>query len=326
MAKKTFALLMNGVAIRTLEDLRANFELGKAVEYFKSGELVEWLADRFYDDEAEALENISVDDKNLTAKLCAALNVECDDDLEFAQRIKEKRAYLAAKTDNENIIANVASTALNQDDLANLLHMDYKTIYLCGEIFNVPIRMTDRKYIGVLSTPKIKIKADSDEEIAEKNIVFENCKLAWQKEKPLDAMKALAAKIFGTNGEWLIVDKAFKVVSSYDKLSAAEKSIAVGMCCHGKYKESQVVFLYITEDISDGFAFTTDAFCTGGASGGNIFKYNEITGVRAAYYLEIFHVQSLKNYSYFRHQPCLLNNNEDLNQKVKKFLDVVKNF
>lgn len=322
MAKKIFALEMKGVAIRTLEDLRENFELEKAIGYFKSGELSEWLADRFYEDEVEVLEKISADDINLTAKLCAALNVvDCDN--EFSQRIKAKRALLAEKTDDENILANAAVTALNQDDLANLLNLDYQTIYLCGENFTVPIRITDRKYIGILSTPKIKIKATSDAELAEKNIVFENCKLEWRKETQIEALKALAAKIFGTNGEWQIVDKDLKVVSSYDKLSAAEKSIAVDMCCHGKYTESQVVFLYITEDISDGFAFTTDSFCTGGASGGNIFKYNEITDVFLYYSRSLTVDKKDTSRHTFRNGIC--SDNQGLNLKVKKFLDVVKN-
>ena len=330
--RKTFGLELNGVEVKTLEDLRENFNLEQVVEYFKSGELIEWLEDRFYDDEVEALENLSANDKNLSQKICAALNVECDEDLEFTQRIREKKKILAEKTDDENIIDNATITALNQDDLVNLLHMDYQTIYLCGESFNVPIRMTGRKYIGVLSTPKIKIKANSDEDLAAKNIVFENCKLAWRKETPIEAMKALAAKIFGTNGEWQIIDKKFKVVSSYDKLNKAEKTMAINLCCSGKYKESEIVFMMIRDDFSDGFAFTIDAFCTGGTSGGNIIKYSDIDEVgdfeKIIFYgnKEFNHLISLSpraNKVKFRH--CVLDNDK-LFEKVKKFLDVVKNF
>lgn len=226
MAIKTFSIILkNNAECKTLEDLRENFDLEKIVEYFKNGELLVWLEDRFYEDEAEAIENISADDRNLAKKLCAVLDVECDEDLEFTQRIREKKKILEEKTDDENIIENAKITALNQDDLANLLHLDYPTIYLCGENFTVPIRVPNKKYIGVLSTPKIKIKANSDEELAEKNIVFKNCKLAWHKELPIESMKALAAKIFETNGEWQIVDKNFKVVSSFDNFNKSEKKL-----------------------------------------------------------------------------------------------------
>ncbi|MBR5914286.1 MAG: hypothetical protein IKZ58_07990 [Selenomonadaceae bacterium] len=323
--KKTFALELNGVEIKTLEDLQENFNLEQVVEYFKSGELLDWLADRFYDDEADAIENISADDRNLAQKICAALNVECDEDLEFTQRIREKKKILAEKTDDESIINNATITALNQDDLANLLHMDYSTIYLCGDSFNVPIRMTGRKYIGILGTPKIKIKANSDEELDAKNISFENCKLAWHKESPIEAMKALAAKIFGTSGEWQIIDQNKKVISSYDKLSKAEKSIAVDMCCHGKYKESEIVFMMIRDDFSDGFAFTIDSFCTGGTSGGNSFKYKNTGDVTfCPNWIKIYNKDN-SDYRYIDIGGCIFYFNENLSAKVKKFLDVVKN-
>jgi len=326
MAKKTFALEMNGVEVKTLEELRENFNLEEAVEYFKSGELVDWLADRFYDDEADAIENISADDKNLSQKICAALDVECDEDLEFTQRVREKKKILAEKTDDENIIDNATTTALNQDDLANLLHMDYPTIFLCGENFTVPIRVSDKKYIGVLSTPKIKIKANSQEDLDAKNISFENCKLPFMKETPIEAMKALAQKIFGTNGEWQIIDEKFKVISSYDKLSKAEKTAAVNLCCHGKYSESQIVFMMIRDDLSDGFAFTIDSFCTGGASGGNIIEYNEINFVLADFSLDITKKNDGGQSSYMFWLGTIFDHNEKLNSNVKKFLDVVKNF
>ena len=322
--RKTFGLVLkDGVEVKTLEDLRENFDLEKAVEYFKSGELLEWLEDRFYDDEAEKIENISPNDKNLSQKLCAALGVECDEDVEFIQRVREKKKILAEKTDDENIIDNATTTALNQDDLANLLHLDYSTIYLCGESFNVPIRVANKKYIGVLSTPKIKIRANSDEELSAKNISFENCKLAWRKESPIEALKALAQRIFGTSGEWQIVDKKNKVVSSYDKLNKAEKTMAINLCCGGKYSESQIVFMMFRDDFSDGFAFTIDAFCTGGTSGGNIVKYNEINFVKGDISLDIT-VNYGQEHMFWT--GTIFYSNKDLNQKVKKFLDVVKNF
>ena len=142
--------MKDGVEVKTLEELRENFDLEKVVAHFKEGTLLEWLEYHFYDDEAEAIESIEVDDRNAPQKICAALNVECDEDLEFTQRIREKKAILSEKTDDQTIIDNATTTAMNQDDLANLLHMDYKKIYLCGEQFNVPIRMTGMNYIGIL--------------------------------------------------------------------------------------------------------------------------------------------------------------------------------
>lgn len=89
-------------------------------------------------------------------KICAALNVECDENLEFTKRIREKKTFLMEKTNDESIIDNAITTALNQDYLANLLYMDYKTIYLCGENFTVPIRVENKKYIAFCQRRKLK--------------------------------------------------------------------------------------------------------------------------------------------------------------------------
>ena len=317
MAKKTFALEMNGIEIKTLEDLRENFNLEKAVEYFKSGELVDWLENLFYDDEVEKIEDISADDKNLSQKICAALDVECDEDLEFTQRVREKKKILAEKTDDENIIDNAMTTALNQDDLANLLHMDYPTIFLCGENFTVPIRVENKKYIGVLSTPKIKIKANSQSDLDVKNISFENCILPYEKSK-IDELKSLVQKIFQNNSEFPVVDKNGIKISNYDKLDKTEKSLALKIICQEKYSEHQIVYMELNSDLTDGFALTTDSFCTYG----NILKYNEIQGVHYKDF-EIFD----KSYnSYYLYNMAFFKNKKYLMEQVKKFLNIVKDF
>ncbi|MBQ3444716.1 MAG: flagellar motor switch protein FliN [Selenomonadaceae bacterium] len=180
--KGMFALrLKDNLEVRTLEELRDNFDLEKAVEYFHSGELLQWLEDRFYDDEADAIRELSGDDSNLAAKLCAALNVECDVNLEFVRRLREKKAYLVEHTDDQTIIDNAAATALDQSDLGELIQMSYTTIYLCGEQFNVPIRVAGVKYVGILGAPKIKIRAKSQDDLDAQNISFENVQLPWQK-------------------------------------------------------------------------------------------------------------------------------------------------
>ena len=74
MARKIkFALEMkDGAKVRSnLEELRENFDLEKAVGYFLSGKLAEWLEDRYYEEEAEALDAIDKDAPDLREKLCA---------------------------------------------------------------------------------------------------------------------------------------------------------------------------------------------------------------------------------------------------------------
>lgn len=192
MAKKIkFALeLANGVKVRSgLEELREHFDMEKIAGYFLLGKLAEWLEDRFYDEEAEKIRNIDKNAPDFDRQICEVLGVDynTDDEMDvaFLERVNEKKAILREKTANETIIANANRTALNQEDLADLLEMDEKTIYLCGDNFNIPIRFTDKKYIGVLGKPNITIKAKHAKELVSKNIIFENVKLPWNTDIPI---------------------------------------------------------------------------------------------------------------------------------------------
>ena len=84
--------------------------------------------------------------------------------------------------------------------------------------------------------------------------------------------------------------------------------------------------MFIRDDISDGFAFTANAFCTGGASGGHIFKYNEIGFVNDND-LKIWNKQNNLLCDFYAKGVGIFSTfHGSINQKVKKFLDVVKNF
>ena len=304
---------LNGVEVRTIEELRDNFDREKILDAFKSGALVTWLENRFYDDEADAVAKIDSDDDNALAKICAALDVDCADNSEFSNRLREKKSALSSMTDDSAIIANAAATALNQADLAELIHAGCRTIYLCGENFSVPIRVADMNYVGVLSTPKIKIRAQSQADLDAQNITFDNVQLPWQNSASIDELKALAEKIFQTGGKFPIV-KGGKQVSTFDALTAAEKSAAVQMVCHGEYAAEQIIFLQLTDDLTSGFALTVDAFCTGGDIGSSLMPYKKI--LQTSLYAKL----------YFNNPDAcekLLDADYD---KVRNFLEVAKTF
>ena len=134
-------------------------------------------------------------------------------------------------------------------------------------------------------------------------------------------MRVLAQKIFDTRGEWKIIDNDGVVVSSYDKLSNVKKNGAVDLCCQKKYKEEDIVFMIIRDDFSDGIAFTADSFCRGGALGGKIIKYDEINSIDAGSRLYIYGNRGIYDF-----RGGVLEDNEELNTKIKKFLDIVKKF
>ena len=182
--KNEFALEMNGTKLRSIQELQENFDLDTAVQYLQDGKLLTWLEDLFYEDEAEKIAELDKNAPHMKQQLCKILGVESEDDSWMdayeLERLNEKKRLLKTMTDDEDIIANADKTALDQTDLANLLRAGANTIYLCGDNFTVPIRFGNKKYIGILKKPNVKIKAATDSELEEKGIVFENVSLPWR--------------------------------------------------------------------------------------------------------------------------------------------------
>lgn len=185
MARKIrFPLKMkNGAEVRTLDELKENFDLESVLGYFTDGKLATWLADRYYDEKAEAVSGLSADMPDLNAKICEILEVEYqgDDDvadLEYIQRRNEKLRLLSAVTDNRDILDNIDLVAMSQDELFDILDEQPEKVYLYGEKFEIPFGIKNICYIGVNAThviiDKNKYADDFDDAgISFSNVVFE---------------------------------------------------------------------------------------------------------------------------------------------------------
>ncbi len=181
MAKKIrFPLKMkNGTEVRTLEELRENFDIESVLGYFADGKLQTWLADRYYDVEAAKVAELDPDSDNFKAKLCEVLGVPYIEnpneeiDLDYINRRNEKKAVLSQLTDDTELLNNIDSVALNQDDLLDCYDMGLSTIYLVGDtLFSIPVSVTNVTYIGRLGA-KAEIRSAGDIDFKEKNISFE---------------------------------------------------------------------------------------------------------------------------------------------------------
>ena len=181
MAKKIrYALKMNNVDVRSLESLKDNFDLEKVTAYFLNGKLLEWLEDRYYEDEAEKIRNLDKNADNFAQKLCKVFGVEYHNeelDLKATAMLDENLAKLKQLTDDNEILSHAAQVAFSQEDLAYLLDEDATTIYLCGEKFSIPASFENRKYIGILGKPTIKISIKTFGELEANGIAFENVNL-----------------------------------------------------------------------------------------------------------------------------------------------------
>ncbi len=370
MARKVkFALEMaDGTKVRnSLEELREHFDMKSIISYYLSGKLLEWLEDRYYDDEAAKIEELDKDSPNLNAQLCAIIGVDASDfdalDVEALERLNEKKVYLRQKTSDESIIENAMITALTQQDLADLLDLESSVIYLCGEKFNIPIRIEHKKYIGILGTPKIEIRATSNSDLKEKDIIFENVELPWNKTTPnttsttpivtvdndtiINTHKKelldIKNMIWGSKNIWQVVAHSGK--PSKKELTNVQKKIYLNFVCNGKYTEDDIIHIYVVDDMSAGWAFTIDSFCVAGTikdyftssmlllldkGKTNLLYYKDIIDIKIDHSsAEMTNILYINNSDYclnchYLKQDHNTNISKNLMWKISKFLDLAR--
>ena len=177
MARKVrFPLNMNGIQVRTLEELQENFHLESVLAYFHEGKLEQWVRDRYFDDKADAIAALDKSDSELSKKLCEILEVEysaeADIDMEEIERRNEKMKELRKYCDDKEVIENIANVALTQDDLYDLLDEGKDKIYLVHGKFEIPSK-ANVTYIGK-ANPEVKVNnfsALEEKEIKLVNII-----------------------------------------------------------------------------------------------------------------------------------------------------------
>ena len=146
--------MANGVLVRTLDELKENWDLEKVLNYYLNGKLLTWLNDRYYTELAEevsALNGIN-DNAELQKKLCGIFGIEAEIDLVDLEAVAERNRrleILRQYTADDAVLKNVDKVAFNQEELADLLDEGEAVIYLCDNKFSVPLSVTGKEYIGL---------------------------------------------------------------------------------------------------------------------------------------------------------------------------------
>lgn len=146
-------LVWNGTGIRSLSDLREHFIPEELLKAHMNHNLVPWLRQHYYDEEADLIENVRMEDPDCLKTLCKILKItsELEKHLSEDEReiLQKKRDVLKKYTADDNILNNAACAATNQEELAKLLDTDCKQIYLCDNTFSLPLRKSGIHYIGI---------------------------------------------------------------------------------------------------------------------------------------------------------------------------------
>lgn len=186
--------MANGVMVRTIDELKENWDIAKIVEHFISGKLVTWLNDRYYSDIAEKIENLPKDDgKKLQQALCKAFDMPCEDvelDVDEIAERKRRKDLLRQYTSDEKILDNVDHVAFDQEELADLLDEGIAEIYLCNNKFIIPLNVSGKKYVGVGDNVIAEIRSKEAVDFNKLGIEFENVKFDAQYEALIAENKA----------------------------------------------------------------------------------------------------------------------------------------
>ncbi len=179
MARKIrFPLHMSdGADVRTIEELQEHFDLESVLGYFTDGKLKTWLEDRYYDEQAAAVGELSTDMPDLGARLSAIFGIEAKDtdvDIEEIQRRKEKLRILSAYTADSEILDNVDFVAMDQDELFDILDMSPEKVYLFGGEFSIPFGKKNITYIGLNEAQVMLESKNSFSDYQKENICFVN--------------------------------------------------------------------------------------------------------------------------------------------------------
>lgn len=176
MAKKIrFPLIMkDGIQVRTIEELRENFDLEKVIEYFLDGKLKAWLNQRSYFEELELINKLNIDSKNIPSQLCSMCKVICFQRVDVNKIImKENREKLLKEyADSDDWKDKIDYIAFNQSELEILVKKNNK-IYLVGDEFIISNELADKQYIGI-NKPILKLKFSDKYKNNDKTITFKN--------------------------------------------------------------------------------------------------------------------------------------------------------
>lgn len=159
MAIKIPLEMKNGVQVRTMSDLRENFDLERIIGYFLNGKLLTWLESRYYEEEAEEIQLLDKNDQKLAEKICKIFDVEYTLESiinsEEIERRNERISKLKQYTDDSEIINNIDLVAFDQEELSYLYDKNISKIYLCAGEFHIPKSKIDIEY-RLIANPIVK--------------------------------------------------------------------------------------------------------------------------------------------------------------------------
>lgn len=291
MAKKVnFPLDMgNDIKARSIEELKANYNAEKVTEYFLNGKLLTWLEDRYYDEEAEQIRELSEQShNNPAAKLAKIFGVEINEsvDVETLEIRRKKLEKLREITSEDEILDNVDRVAFSQEELGDLLDDEVEVIYLCGESFRIPLSVKNVRYVGV-NNPAVTISGKGEIDLEANGIILERCELPKEIEKKTNSTQ---------------IDSEYKIKLCVPKQTPTAKNNNVVLAA--EYAD-EILYIYFRKYSTGDEVLNHKIFVSHKKSGESFMNVTIGTAIRTATakYLELQEVLAGKKALYNKREP-----------------------
>ena len=177
----SYPLCVNGKEITSLPMLRTQVKPEELYPLLHDHSLLHWFVAQGQEHLAYTLAQLLRTVK-FTEEFCSILGFPSEHNRELSR--EELHAYAARKkyisryTDDETILSNPYSVALNQNELNEILFLGVNKIYLCEEAFKIPTEITDVCYVGIGGA--VIRQPLSPAEYSKHNITVENIPLPGQ--------------------------------------------------------------------------------------------------------------------------------------------------
>ncbi len=259
MAKVKIPLDMgNGIKVRNMGELKEHFDIKKVTGYFLDKKLHKWLADRYYDEELEAINDLDVSDKSLPDNLCEIFGVVRDTSSVIVEEISksnERLGFIRKITDDDKLINQSERIARNQGELDRLVSIGEKKIYLLDGTFRINLSYENVNYIGIKNVTAY-IPSKEIVPFKQKNIIFTNIEFD-EEYQLLKKSKSVGNRFVITNGQFLFSDKQgklnlaehkYNMFSSYLAGSAPTAAVIMKVMTHNT-REKKTVQVFFDENV-----------------------------------------------------------------------------
>ncbi len=198
--------MKKGIEVRTIEELRENFDMDAVLENYTSGKLDTWLRGRYYDNIANAIKALDDNVEGFYAQLCSTLGVEYQEQqhtsVSEAQYKQEKLQRFQSLECYDRYSDKFDQVAMNQQDLEILLKQGVTQVYLLENEFEIPLSYECITYTGV-GNPIVIIRAEDNVNFKAKNLRLKNMVFGWDVSGVSEADEVFQAERLLMENNWV---------------------------------------------------------------------------------------------------------------------------